>query len=41
MLGLDAAHDIVLTPACGLAGADGRWARTVLRILTESARHLA
>ena len=41
MLGLDAAHDIVLTPTCGLAGADGRWARTVLRILTESARHLA
>ncbi|SDK82439.1 Cobalamin-independent synthase, Catalytic domain [Nocardioides sp. YR527] len=41
MLGLDAAYDIVLTPACGLAGADGRWARTVLRILTESARHLA
>ncbi|MFE7226552.1 methionine synthase [Nocardioides sp. NPDC057577] len=41
MLGLDAAHDIVLTPACGLAGADGRWARTALRILTESARHLA
>ncbi|MFJ9392609.1 methionine synthase [Nocardioides sp. NPDC101246] len=41
MLGLDSAYDIVLTPACGLAGADGRWARTVLRILTESARHLA
>ncbi|MFE6648346.1 methionine synthase [Nocardioides sp. NPDC057772] len=41
MLGLDTAYDIVLTPACGLAGADGRWARTVLRILTESARHLA
>ncbi len=41
MLGLDAAYDIVLTPACGLAGADWRWARTVLRILTESARHLA
>jgi methionine synthase II (cobalamin-independent) len=41
MLGLDTANDIVLTPACGLAGADGRWARTVLRILTESARHLA
>lgn len=41
MLGLDAAHDIVLTPACGLAGADWGWARTVLRILTESARHLA
>lgn len=41
MLGLDAAHDIVLTPACGLAGADWRWARTVARILVESARHLA
>ena len=41
MLGLDAAYDIVLTPACGLAGADWRWARTALRILTESARHLA
>jgi methionine synthase II (cobalamin-independent) len=41
MLGLDAAYDIVLTPTCGLAGADWRWARTVLRILSESARHLA
>lgn len=41
MLGLDTAYDIVLTPACGLAGADWRWARTALRILTESARHLA
>ncbi|TQL69544.1 cobalamin-independent methionine synthase catalytic subunit [Nocardioides albertanoniae] len=41
MLGLDASHDIVLTPACGLAGADWQWARTVSRILGESARHLA
>lgn len=41
MLGLDAAYDIVLTPTCGLAGADPGWTRTVLRILSAGARHVA
>lgn len=32
---------VVLTPTCGLAGASDGWARTALRILTQSARALA
>lgn len=32
---------VVLTPACGLAGASDGWSRTALRLVTQSARALA
>ena len=32
---------VVLTPTCGLAGASDGWARTALRLVTQSARALA
>ena len=43
MLGLDpdeVGDRLVLTPACGLAGATPSWARTALRLLATSARNL-
>ncbi|QIK67063.1 methionine synthase [Nocardioides sp. HDW12B] len=41
MLGLEPTDRLVLTPACGLAGADPRWARTALRLCAEAARQLS
>jgi methionine synthase II (cobalamin-independent) len=35
------AASVVLTPACGLAGASDGWSRTALRLVTQSARALA
>jgi methionine synthase II (cobalamin-independent) len=35
------ATSVVLTPACGLAGASDGWSRTALRLVTQSARALA
>ncbi|HET7529408.1 MAG TPA: methionine synthase [Mycobacteriales bacterium] len=32
---------VVLTPACGLAGASSGWSRTALRLVTQAARALA
>ena len=42
MLGLDpaAAGSLVITPACGLAGADPAWAREAMRLVTKVAGHL-
>lgn len=42
MLGLDpdTAGDLVLTPACGLAGASPRWARRALELSARAARDL-
>ena len=43
MLGLDVEEvgdRLVLTPACGMAGADLGWARTALSLLGTSARNL-
>ena len=41
MLGLEPTDRLVLTPACGLAGADPAWARTALRLCAEAARQLS
>jgi len=44
MLGLDPAEvgeRLVLTPACGLAGASPTWARTALGLVSAGARHLS
>jgi methionine synthase II (cobalamin-independent) len=41
MLGLEPTERLVLTPACGLAGADPAWARTALRLCAEAARQLS
>ncbi len=44
MLGLDpeqVGDGLVLTPACGLAGASRDWARRSLTLLRESAVHLS
>ncbi len=41
MLGLEPVPHLVLTPACGLAGADPAWARTALEICRDAARDLA
>jgi len=42
MLGLDpdSAPSLVLTPSCGLAGADSRWARTALELVERASRNL-
>jgi methionine synthase II (cobalamin-independent) len=40
LLGLQPGPRLVLTPACGLAGADPRWARQALTLCQEAARHL-
>ena len=40
-LGLDPSPNLALTPACGLAGADPGWVRTVLDLCRTSAQHLA
>ncbi|HYO40222.1 MAG TPA: methionine synthase [Nocardioidaceae bacterium] len=42
-LGLDpdTAPSLVLTPSCGLAGADDRWARSALRLAQQAAGNLA
>jgi L-serine deaminase len=42
MLGLDpaAAGSLVVTPTCGLAGADPAWAREAMRLVTKVAGHL-
>ncbi len=42
MLGLepDTAPSLVLTPSCGLAGADQRWARSALRLVQQAAAGL-
>jgi methionine synthase II (cobalamin-independent) len=36
----DVGDQLVLTPACGLAGATSSYAGTVLRLLAEAAREL-
>ena len=41
MLGLEPTDRLVLTPACGLAGADPAWARTALQLCAEAARQLS
>lgn len=41
MLGLEPTDRLVLTPACGLAGADPAWARSALRLCAEAARQLS
>lgn len=41
MLGLEPTDRLVLTPACGLAGADPAWTRTALRLCAEAARQLS
>jgi methionine synthase II (cobalamin-independent) len=42
MLGLDpeSASSLVVTPSCGLAGADNAWARTALRLARTAAAHV-
>jgi hypothetical protein len=42
MLGLDpgSAGSLVVTPACGLAGADPAWAREAMRLVAKVATHL-
>lgn len=40
MTGLDLTERLVVTPACGLAGASPAWARTALRLVAEAAREL-
>ena len=42
MLGVDpgSAGSLVVTPACGLAGADGAWAREAMRLVAKVATHL-
>ncbi len=41
MLGLEPTDRLVLTPTCGLAGADPVWARSALRLCAEAARQLS
>lgn len=41
MLGLEPADNLVITPACGLAGADPAWAREALTLCRNAARHLS
>ena len=40
MVGLEPTERLVLTPSCGLAGADPAWARTALELCQASARAL-
>ena len=40
MVGLDPSDRLVLTPACGLAGADPVWARGALSRVAEAAKSL-
>jgi methionine synthase II (cobalamin-independent) len=40
MLGLEPSDRLVLTPACGLAGADAAWAREALRLVRAAAGRL-
>lgn len=40
MLGLEPTERLVLTPSCGLAGADARWARTALDLCRSAAADL-
>src|SRR5690606_10835060 len=37
MLGLEPTDRMAITPACGLAGADGAWVRTALTAVREAA----
>ncbi|MGW0227480.1 methionine synthase [Actinopolymorpha singaporensis] len=37
----EVARGVVVTPACGLAGADPAWARTAMKLAREAAAHLA
>ena len=41
LLGLSPSERLVLTPSCGLAGADPAWARTALDLVKQAAAHLA
>lgn len=41
LLGLEPTDSLVLTPACGLAGADPAWARTALELCRAAARALS
>jgi methionine synthase II (cobalamin-independent) len=41
MLGLEPGDGLVVTPACGLAGATPSWTRDALRLVREAARHLS
>ena len=40
-LGLSSTENLVLTPTCGLAGADPHWARTALDLCTQAATSLS
>jgi methionine synthase II (cobalamin-independent) len=40
MLGLEPGPNLGITPSCGLAGADPRWARRALTLCQAAARHL-
>ena len=40
MVGLEPTERLVLTPACGLAGADPAWARRALELVKGSAKNL-
>ena len=40
VVGLEPSGDLVLTPACGLAGADAAWAREALGLVRDAARLL-
>ena len=40
MLGVEPTERLVLTPACGLAGADPAWARTALELCAKAAAEL-
>jgi methionine synthase II (cobalamin-independent) len=41
MLGLEPSERLVLTPACGLAGAGPAWARTALELCKAAAAELS
>ena len=41
MLGLEPSEQLVLTPSCGLAGADPVWARTALELCRSAASNLS
>ena len=41
MLGLEPSEQLVLTPSCGLAGADPAWARTALELCRSAAANLS
>jgi methionine synthase II (cobalamin-independent) len=41
MLGLEPSDHLMLTPACGLAGATPLWARQALETVARAARNLS